>query len=102
MKALILIVAITAVALVIADYAIGAVNPSGIHGTDETDAQIIRNRCHLRLIQPEWVSRNGSILTNWVIAETKARLVAIAFFWLCAIGFVIRYEMSGNDNVDAN
>src|SRR5882672_4453904 len=102
MKALILIVAITAVALVVADYAIGAANPSGIHGTDETDAQIIRNRCHLRLVQPEWVSSNGSILMNWVIAETKARLVVIALFWLCAIGFVIRFEMCGDDNVDAN
>jgi hypothetical protein len=102
MKALLLILAISAVALVIADYAIGAVNPSGIHGTDETDAQIIRNRCHLRLVQPEWVSSNGSILMNWVIAETKARLLVIALFWLCAIGFVIRFEMSGNESVDAN
>lgn len=98
MKALILIVTITAVALVVADYAIGAVNPSGIHATDATDAQIIRNRCHLRLVQPEWVSSNGSILMNWVIAETKARLVLIAFFWLCAVGFVIRFEMGGNEN----
>jgi hypothetical protein len=102
MKALMLIVAITAVALVVADYTIGAVNPSGIHGTDWTDAQIIRNRCHLRLIQPEWVSNNGSILMNWVVAETKARLAVIALFWLGAIGFVIRYESLGNENVDAS
>src|SRR6266481_1165814 len=101
MKALILIVAITVVALVVADYAIGAVNPSGIHGTDETDAQIIRNRCHRRLVQPELVSSNGSILMNWVVAETKARLGVIAFFWLCAVGFVIRFELCGNENVDA-
>jgi len=102
MKAALLILAITVVALVVADYVVGAVNPSGIHGTDETDARIIRNRCHLRLIQPEWVSSNGSLLTNWVIAETKARLAVIALFWLCAIGFVIRNEFVGNENVDAN
>ena len=96
MKALLLILAITVVALVVADYVIGAVNPGGIHGTDETDAQIIRNRCHLRLIQPEWVSSNGSLLTNWVIAETKAKLAVIAIFWLCAVIFTIRYEMCGD------
>jgi hypothetical protein len=102
MKAVLLILGITVVALVVADYVIGAVNPSGIHGTDETDAQIIRNRCHLRLTQPEWVSSNGSVLMNWVVAETKARLAVIAFFWLGAVGFVIRFEMGGNEYVDAN
>jgi hypothetical protein len=101
MKALLLILAITAVALAIAYYVIGAVNPSGIHGTDETDAQIIRNRCHLRLVQPEWVSSNGSILMNWVIAETKARLVVIAVFWIAAVGFAIRYELREDENMDS-
>jgi 1-acyl-sn-glycerol-3-phosphate acyltransferase len=48
------------------------------------------------------VSSNGSILTNWIIAETKARFAVIAFFWLCAVIFTIRYEMCGNENVDAN
>src|SRR6266436_4959678 len=99
MKALMLILSITAVALVLAYYFIGAANPSGFYMSDLTEMQLIRSRWHLRLIQPEWVSSNGSILMNWVIAETKARLVVIAFFWLCAIGFVIRYEMCGDDNV---
>jgi hypothetical protein len=101
MKAVVLIVAITAVALVIADYVVGAVNPSGLHPTDWTDAQIIRDRCHFRLVQPESVSSNGSVLMNWIIAETKARLVVVAFFWLCAVSFTIRYEMCGDENVDA-
>jgi hypothetical protein len=101
MKALLLILAITVVALVVADYVIGAVNPSGIHGTDETDAQIIRYRCHVRLVQPEWVSSSGSVLMDWVVAETKARLAVIALFWLCAVIFTIRYEMCGDENVDA-
>jgi hypothetical protein len=39
---------------------------------------------------------------NWVIAETKARLVVISFFWFCAMIFTIRYEMCGNENVDAS
>ena len=101
MKALLLIVAITAVALTLAYFAIGAVNPSGIYGTDWTDAQLIRDRCHFRLVQPEWVSSNGSVLMNWIIAESKARLVVIAFFWLCAVVFTIRFDMCGDENVDA-
>jgi hypothetical protein len=97
-----LIVAITAVALVIASYVIGAVNPGGLHPTDWTDAQLIRDRCHVRLVQPEWVSRNGSVLMNWVIAETKARLAVIAIFWLAAVSFTIRFELSGNEDVAPN
>jgi hypothetical protein len=103
MKALVLVAAITAVALAMAFYQIGAVTPpSGFYPTNWTDAQLIRNRFHVRLVQPEWVSSNGSILMNWVIAETKARLIVIAIFWLCAVIFAIRYEMGGNENVDAN
>src|SRR5215831_18606092 len=98
MKALFLIVAITAVALTVAYFAIGAMN--GCYMSNLTDAQLIRSRFHLRLIQPEWVSSNGSVLANWVIAESKARLIVIAFFWLCAVIFTIRYEMCGDENVD--
>jgi hypothetical protein len=101
MKALMLFVAITAVALAVAYYMIGAVNPYFIYPNDGTDTQFIRNHFHVRLVQPEWVSRNGSVLTNWIIAETKARLVVIAFFWLCVVLLTIRYEMCGNENVDA-
>jgi hypothetical protein len=78
------------------------VNPSGIHATDATDAQIIRDRCHLRLIQPEWVSSNGNIMMNWIVAETKARLGVIAFFWLWLVACAIRFEECGSENNDAN
>ena len=98
MKAALLIVAITAVALTLAYFAI--VNPIVLNPSDWTDAQIIRHRYHLRLVQPAWVSSNGGILMNWVVAETEARLAAIAFFWLCAVIFMIRYEMGENENVD--
>jgi len=97
-----LIVASTAVALVIASYVIGAINPGGLHPTSWTDAQLIRDRCHVRLIQPEWVSSKGSVLMNWIIAETKARLAVIGIFWVAALSFIARYEMCGNENVDTN
>jgi hypothetical protein len=98
MKALMLIVAITVVAFVIAGYVIGAINPGGLHPTNWTDAQLIRDRCHVRLIQPEWVSSNGSVLMNWIIAETKARLAVVAIFWVAGLSFIARYEMSENEN----
>jgi hypothetical protein len=100
MKAALLIMAITAIALAVAYFAIGPTSFI-VYMSDLTEAQFIRSRFHLRLIQPEWVSTNGSVLMNWIVAETKARLGAIAFFWLCAVIFTIRYEMCGNESVDA-
>ena len=101
MKAALLILTITAVTLVIAYYAVGAVNPSGICSADWSEAQIIREHCRLRLIRPEWVSSKGSILMNWVVAETKARLAVVAIFWFCIVCYVILFEMCGNENVDS-
>src|SRR5215468_379346 len=101
MKALMLIVAITAVALALAYYVIGAVNPGGIYMSDVTEAQIVRKCCRVRLVQPEWVSSNGSVLMNWCVAETYTRLAVIAIFWVAGLSFVARYEMSGNENEDA-
>ena len=95
-----LIVAITAVALALADLAIGTMN--GVYMSNLTDAQLIRSRFHLRLVQPEWVSSNGSVLMNWIIAETKARLAVIGIFWVAALSFIARYELGGNEFADAN
>jgi hypothetical protein len=100
MKALMLIVAITAVALAMGYYVIGAVVPSGRYPA-ELDAALIRNRCHVRLVQPEWVSSNDGVLMNWVVAETRARVAAIGIFWFAAVSFIARYEMDGNENGDA-
>ena len=100
MKALMLIVAITVVALALAYLAIAAVNPGGIYMSDVTEAQIVRKCCRVRLVQPEWVSSNGSVLMNWCVAETYARLAVIAIFWLAAVIFTIRFETE--ENVDAN
>lgn len=101
MKAALLILTITAVTLVIAYYAVGAVNPSGICSADWSEAQIIREHCRLRLIRPEWVSSKGSVLMNWVVAETKARLAVVTIFWIAAVSFAIRCELGGNENVDS-
>jgi len=99
-KALMLIAAITVVALALAYFAIGAVSPCGFYMGDVTEAQIVRKCCRVRLVQPEWVSSKPSTLMNWCVAETYARLAVIAIFWLGAVIFTIRFEME--ENVDAN
>lgn len=101
MKAHLLFFSITAVAVILACYAVGSINPVGIYPTGWSDAQIIRDRCRLRLVQPESVSSNGSVLMNWLKAEIQARVAVIALFWLGAMGFAIRFELCGNENMDS-
>src|SRR5262249_8229125 len=103
MKAALLIVAITVVALALAYLTIGAVSPGGIYMmSDLTEAQIVRKCCRVRLVQPEWVSSRPSTLMNWCVAETYTRLAVVAIFWLCAVIFMIRYEMGGNETGETN
>lgn len=96
-----LIVAITAVALAMAYFAIGPTSFI-VYMSDLTEAQFIRSRFHLRLIQPEWVSSKGSVLMNWIIAETEARIAVIGIFWVAALSFIARYEMGGNETGETN
>jgi hypothetical protein len=102
MKALMLIVAITVVALALAYFAISAVSPGGFYMGAVDEAQIVRKCCRVRLVQPEWVSSKPSTLMNWCVAETYARLAVVGIFWLGAVIFTIRFEMSGNENMDAD
>jgi hypothetical protein len=70
-------------------YAIATVNVSGIHSTGWTDAQLIRERCHFRLVQPEWVSSQPDTLMNWIVAETRARLGVVAILWFGSLTIII-------------
>jgi hypothetical protein len=83
------VVLVTGIACVGAWWAVGSINLSGIYPSSWTEAQLIRHRCRVRLVQPEWVSANPDALMDWMIAETKARLGAVAVLWAVGIGFVI-------------
>jgi hypothetical protein len=102
MKALVLLLLITASALMAAYYAIATINLNGIYPSNWTEAQLIHDRCRLRLVQPEWVSSNSGITINWMIAETKARVAVIAILWLGGVIYTIRYESFGQESIDAN
>ena len=80
---------ITMAAIAACYYAIATATIGGIHSTSWTDAQFIRERCHFRLIQPEWVSSQPDMVLNWIMAETKARVAVVATLWLGSLTIII-------------
>lgn len=93
MKALELILKfllVTILALIVAYFAIGSLSASisGIYSTSTTDAELIKQRCPIRLVQPEWVSRQPDMLSDWIFAETKARFALVAFLWLGSVTII--------------
>ncbi len=66
-------VLITLAAVAVAYYAIATLDVSGIYSKSWTDADLIRHRCPIRLVQPEWVSSQPDTLMNWVIAEMRTK-----------------------------
>ena len=92
----------TALALVAGYYAIFTIQVGGIYSSNWTDTDLIRERCPIRLIQPEWVSSQPDTLLNWCVAETKARLGLIAVFWMgCVTVLVWRHLKNKKANCAA-
>ena len=85
---------ITITATVAAYYAIATLgNLNGIHSIGLTDADLIRQRCPIRLIQPEWVSSQPDLLLNWAWAEMKARFGLVVVLWLCGVIVIVRCDL---------
>jgi hypothetical protein len=64
-------------------------NLNGIYSSGTTDTDLIRSRCPIRLIQPEWMSGQPDILTNWILAEIRARQGLIAMLWLASASVLV-------------
>jgi hypothetical protein len=79
---------LTLIAFVACDYAVFTIQLSGMHSRSWTDADLIRHRCPIRLIQPEWVSSKPDRLMNWLAAEMKARFSLIGLMWLGGVGLI--------------
>jgi len=79
----------TAVTIFVAHYGIAAVNVSGIFSILLSDAYLIRQRCLIHLIQPEWASNQPDMLLNWTGTEMKARFGLTALLWLFGISDII-------------
>jgi len=89
------LVAITVVACGVAEYAFLSINISGVSSVGESAAHMIRQRCPVRLVQPEWIlsESNESFkgMEEWWFAEVMARLSLVACLWLGSVVFVIWY-----------
>ena len=70
-------------------FAVTTVDLNGIYPTNWTDADLIRQRCHIRLIQPEWVCDKPDTVMNWVTAELTTRMGLIAILWLASLSVII-------------
>ena len=57
--------------------------PQGLHSTDTTYSQLVRERYPVRLIDPAWLSDD----MHWSLAETAARLGALAVCFTCFFVF---------------
>ncbi len=72
-------------------YAVASIQVSGIVSTNWTAEDVIRQRCPLHLVKPEWIkgSDQGDILFSWVITETWARLAAVFVFWVIIVSLLV-------------
>lgn len=91
----------TFVAVAAAHFSIGSLNVSGIYPTSWTDADLIRHRCPVRLIQPDWVNDHADLLMNWLVAEMKARLGLITVFWLAGICVILAQSAKNRPDTHA-
>ncbi len=86
---------ITLAALAVYAISLPAFNSSHLSsGSPEDEARwetnFIRAKIPVRLVQPEWVSRQPDLLSNWVSAESKTRFGAIGVLWLASLSLIIR------------
>ena len=90
------IVAVTLVALVVAIF--WALDPIltaiFMMTSSTTDAELIRQVWHFRLIQSEWVTGPGQFF-KWQEAEVYARLSVVLFGWLAAVVTLVRRYSRG-------
>ena len=92
---------ITVLAVVAGYYAIFTMSIVGIYSTNLTAADIMRHRCPIRLIQPEWVSSQPDTLMNWCVAEIRARLGFIAALWLGSVSTIVWRYLKKRKNTHA-
>jgi len=86
---------VTAAAVTAAYYAIASVNVSGLMSTNFSAADVIRERCPLHLVQPEWIAGTDQvdILLRWPITEMKARLAVLLVLWVFSVSiFAVQFR----------
>ena len=64
-----------------------------INSTEFTSADVVRRVWHLRLVQPEWVSRPTDYV-RWSQVESLARFMVVVLGWSVGAAFVIRSRLT--------
>jgi hypothetical protein len=59
-----------------------------------TDAELIREIWHVRLVQPEWISGPGQLF-KWMEAEAGARLSVVFLGWLASVFTLVKRHYRG-------
>jgi hypothetical protein len=80
---------VTALAFGVLVFAIGSIEISGIHSTSLSQADLIRERCPIHLISPNWLSD----ISDWFKAEIYARESVVVLLWGVAIVFAVRRHL---------
>jgi hypothetical protein len=81
--------ALTAIAIAAAIHAATSIQLSSIYSTDVSNAELIRMRCPIHLVRPEWIENVD--LLEWWVAETKARFGAMALIWILGVAILSRH-----------
>src|SRR5262245_10007569 len=92
---------VTVLAVLAVYYAITTIRIGGIHSSNWTDADLIRDRCPIRLVQPEWVSSQPDTLMNWLVAEMRARCGVVAALWLSGVSIILWRYLRKRKNTHA-
>lgn len=64
-----------------------------INSTEWTGADVVRRVWHLRLVQPEWVSKPTDYVL-WSQAESLARCIVVVLGWSVGVAFIVRGHLA--------
>ncbi len=90
----------TVSAVATAYYAVASITLSGLWPSNWTAADVVRQRCPVHLVRPEWIkgTDQGDILFNWAVTEVRARLAVIVAFWVLAVSLLLWQGFRGRSD----
>jgi hypothetical protein len=81
------LLSVTGATLALMYCAITSLDLGGFQSSNFQAADVIRQRCPIHLIKPEWMKggEQGEILLKWMDVESKARVATFCWFWLFGV-----------------
>jgi hypothetical protein len=53
------------------------------------DASIVHRYFPIHVVPPEWVHSKGILLMDWMLVETRVRLLIVGLFWLVILAAIV-------------